>query len=313
MAPILCAAAEKTFAERLGWERGSRVLILHCDDGGMSHESNLGIMEAMTGGIATSASVMMPCPWVPEIARQVKRNPTLDIGLHLTLNSEWKNYRWGPLAGKRAVPGLVDREGCLWKSVAEVFLHASPDEVETEIRAQIARARSLGLHPTHLDSHMGTIFMRKEFFERYIKVGLESGIPVFLASSFVDVAADLQPGRQGEARAAIDRVWNAGFPVIDHHVSATGLWKGEDRKGRYRAFIRYLKPGITMAILHPTAPGEGFSAISASGPKRYDDLLAMKDPSFKALLQEEGIVLTTWRELRERRERIRKRGEHREP
>ncbi len=303
---FLSHADEQTYAEKLGWKKGTRVLILHCDDAGMSHESNLGVIQAMTEGVATSASVMMPCPWVPEFVRLVKkakRTPPLDIGLHLTLTSEWKGYRWGPLAGKPAVPGLVDGEGCLWSGVLKVVACAKPGEVEREIRAQVDRARRMGLRPTHLDSHMGTLFGSEAFFERYVKVGIEAGIPLFVAASFAEVIQLTQPERVPLLNGAIKRIWAAGLPVIDHHLSATGRWKGRDKQARYKGFIERLKPGITMAILHCTAPSDGFSAISASGPKRYEDLRVMKDPVFKEMLEKEGVVLTTWRELKERRGR----------
>src|SRR4051812_33518270 len=168
----------ETYAEKLGWKKGDRVVILHIDDAGMSFDSNQGVIQALEKGVANSVSVMMPCPWVPAIVRYLKQHPTIDAGLHLTLTSEWQDYRWGPLTGKPASPGLVDEEGALWHSVAEVAQHASPDEVEAEIRAQLDRARRIGLEPTLLDSHMGTLFATPGFLERYIKVGAENGIPV---------------------------------------------------------------------------------------------------------------------------------------
>src|ERR1044071_8283855 len=157
----------RTFAERLGRKSNEVVVILHVDDVGMSHSSNLGAIEATEKGVATSCSVMMPCSWVPEIARYLKAHPDLDSGLHLTLTSEWKLYRWGPLAGKSQVPGLVDQEGCLWHSIEQVVKKAKPEEIEREIRAQIERAETLGMPITHLDSNMGTLFARPDYFERF--------------------------------------------------------------------------------------------------------------------------------------------------
>ena len=295
--------AEKTFAERLGWKRGSRVLILHCDDAGMSHESNLGILKAMTAGVATSASVMMPCPWVPEFVRLARRHPQLDIGLHLTLTAEWKDYRWGPVAGKPQVPGLSDREGCLPRRVEDVVRRATPEEVETEIRAQIDRAFLMGLRPTHLDSHMGTLYANEAFFRRFLKVAIEKKIPLFIAASFAEVVAEEKPARVRTVKEAIKQVWDAGLPVIDFHMSATGRWRGGDKESRYRAFLKKLKPGVTMVIIHPIEFTECFASISSSGPKRAEDLSVVTDPVFARLLTEEKIILTTWRELKLRRDR----------
>ena len=125
----------QTFAERLGWSPQQVVVILHVDDVGMSHSSNLGAIQSIEQGVANSWAVMMPCPWVSEIAQYLKEHPQVDSGLHLTLTSEWKPYRWGPLAGKPKVPGLVDYEGCLWSSVPQVLASASADEIEIEIRS----------------------------------------------------------------------------------------------------------------------------------------------------------------------------------
>ena len=111
---------ERTYAERLGFPKGSKVLILHIDDVGMSWDSNQGAIRAMEEGVANSLSIMMPCPWVPAFVHYMKEHPDIDAGLHLTLTSEWKDYRWGPLSGKDKVPGLVDAEGALWSNVPDV-------------------------------------------------------------------------------------------------------------------------------------------------------------------------------------------------
>src|SRR5579863_967802 len=168
---------DSTYAERLGWPKGSRVLIIHVDDAGMSYESNAGAIAALTRGAATSVSVMMPCPWVPGFVKWLRSHPDIDAGLHLTLTSEWNDYRWGPLAGRTNVPGLTDSTGDLWPTVLQVARHASADEVGAEMKAQLDRARAMGFQPTHLDTHMGTVYATTEFMKKYIELGVEHHIP----------------------------------------------------------------------------------------------------------------------------------------
>ena len=164
-------AQDSTYAQRLGFPKDARVIILHMDDAGMSLSSDRGVEKVFEKGTANSTSVMMPCPWVPQMVRYIKAHPDIDAGLHLTLTSEWKDYRWGPLAGAAVVPGLVDSTGSLWRGVADVVKHASAEEVDKEMRAQLQRAEKMNFHPTHLDSHMGTLFATDAFLQKYIQLG----------------------------------------------------------------------------------------------------------------------------------------------
>jgi chitin disaccharide deacetylase len=328
----------RTFAERLGWKHEDRVVIIHVDDGGMSHDSDVGVEKSLDAGLATSFSVMMPCPWVPEIVHYIKANPGVDAGLHLTLTSEWKAYRWGPVAGLTAVPGLVDAEGAMWPTVEETAQHATPDEVEKEIRAQLARALRMGFHPTHLDSHMGTVFATPAFTERYLRVGAENHIPVMfpgghdtlLAEQYRDeaIARMKAEGKWEEgavppevpelaqARVMAETVWKLGLPVLDDLYNVSYGWKlptgvpptdANLRKmkiERYTEAFQHLKPGVTQIIVHATETSSTFPYISNSGPTRQGDLLAMISPELREAARREGLILTTWRELQQRRDRV---------
>ncbi|MFM2146744.1 MAG: hypothetical protein RL732_1580 [Bacteroidota bacterium] len=314
----LCS--DTTFAERLGFPSGSRVVILHVDDAGMSWDSNEGAIRSLTQGVANSCSVMMPCPWVPAFTHFLSEHPTIDAGLHLTLTSEWKGYRWAPLSGVQKVPGLVDGEGAFWSEVDSVVKHASPDEVEMEIRAQVERALKIGFRPTHLDSHMGTLFASIPFLQRYMKVGMEYDIPVmFPAGHTTLIREQMQlPDMMVKVMQGMGRkLWDAGLPVLDDLHNTSYDWKLPDgsqqsdkalqryKTKKYSEALRSLKPGVTMMIMHCTYPTEVFSYISDSGPTRKGDMLAMTDPLFRKALEEEKIILTTWRELKERRMRQR--------
>ena len=311
--------AQYTYAEKLGFPKGARVLILHVDDLGMSWDSNEGAINAMEKGVATSVSVMMPTPWVPGFVHYLKKNPKTDAGLHLTLTSEWDEYRWAPLAGKNQVPGLVDSEGALWPGVDDVVKHATADEVEKEIRAQLERARTMGFEPTHLDSHMGTLFAKPEFLQRYIKVGIEQKIPVMFPAGHNSMIGK-QTGLGDEVLKQFQQtgvtIWEAGLPVLDDLHNSSYDWeypqsvRGSDKDlqqyatKKYTETIKTLKPGLTMVIMHCSNPTEVFKHITDSGHIRKGDMLAIMDPEFKKFIEQEGIVLTTWREVKQRRDKV---------
>src|SRR5271165_6299126 len=157
-------AQVKTVAERLGYPADSKLLIMHADDLAVAHSVDAASFDALDQNAVTSASIMVPCPWLSEVAAYAKTHPDADLGLHLTLTSEWKTYRWGPVASKNTVPSLLDPAGYLWPDTPEAIRNLKADEAEREIRAQVERAIAMGIHPTHLDSHMGTLFVRPDLF-----------------------------------------------------------------------------------------------------------------------------------------------------
>lgn len=307
----------QTYAEKLGFPKGKKVFVLHVDDAGMSYEANQGTIRATSEGIANSTSVMMPCGWVPQFMTYAKQHPTLDVGVHLTLTAEWNNYRWSPLAGRPTVPGLHDEQGAFWHSVAQVVEHASPDEVEAEMRAQIARFRAFGLEPTHLDSHMGTLFQPK-FIERYVKVGISERIPILFPgghAALISKESKLPDAQMQLIRTIGQQLWNAGLPVFDDLDGSSYGWARENatlsdadlqklKTDRFIDLFNRAQPGLTYIIMHCAETTPTFSQITPSGPTRRGDMLAMLDPRLKQYIQEQGIVLTTMRELAERRKAV---------
>jgi len=309
VACTLCTARAQdkpTYAERLGWPKDARVVMFHCDDAGMSHGQNLGAIEALEYGVLTSVSTMMPCPWVPEFAGYLKDNPHVDNGLHLTLTSEWNNYRWGPLAGKPAVPGLVDPAGCLWSNVISVVTNASAQEVDKEIRAQLERAELLGIPITHLDTHMGTLYAKPEYTEVYVNLGIEKQIPVMIMGGHLQFIAGDEPDavKQLEVTNLAEKVWQAGLPVLDDLHNRTYGWRTYDQKKfKLMEDLRTMKPGLTMVIVHCAKPNEEWPLFTGSSETRLNDLRLMTDPEFKRFVEEEKFILTTWREMMERRKK----------
>lgn len=326
-----------TYAEKLGYPKGKKVVIFHVDDAGMSFESNEGTFHAMHDGVASSCSVMMPCPWAGTFLRLSKETPGMDIGLHLTLTSEWKTYRWEPLAGRNVVPGLLDPEGSMWPSVEEVVAHASPEEVYLEIKAQVERALQNGIQPTHLDSHMGTLFATPEFLQAYLKVGVEYGIPIMfpggnnklITEAFQeDIIKQLkkagkysegmelpEPDILAQAQTMGEKIWSLGLPVLDDLHKNSGDWKPENSSFTqeeltqhkimmFKQTLAKMEPGLAMIIVHCSENTENFQRFSGSGRSRQADLEAMVSDELKAYIEKEGIILTTWREVMERRKNL---------
>lgn len=310
------AQPDSTYAEKLGFPKGAKVVIMHVDDVGMSLESNQGAIETMTKGVASSCSIMMTCPWVAGYFHFLKEHPETDAGLHLTLTSEWKDYRWGPLSGKKEVPGLVDSEGAMWASVEDVVKHSNADEVEKEMRAQIERALAFGFRPTHFDSHMGTLFASPAFLQRYFKMGIEYKTPIMFPGGHNTLISKVITStgiQMEEARAAGRMLWNAGLPVIDdlHNESydlhlPAGVSPSTENLRKYKTqfyinALKSVKPGITYVIMHCAKVTPNFSAITNSSPIREGDYEAMLSPELRSFIKKEGIIVTTMKELMERR------------
>src|SRR5438874_2307282 len=178
----------KNVAERLGYPAQAKLLIIHADDLAVAHSVDAASFDALDKGAVSSASIMVPTPWMTEVAAYAKSHPNADLGLHLTLTSEWQTYRWGSVASKDAVPSLYDSTGTLASDVPPVAMRAKPQEVERELRAQVDRALSLGIHPTHLDSHMGALFATPELLATYVKVAHDYHLPFLAVGAMPGIA-----------------------------------------------------------------------------------------------------------------------------
>ena len=178
----LAKAEGPSLAERLGYKATDRLLIINGDDTGMCHAANVATIDSLERGLMTSATIMVPCPWFTEIARYAKAHPEKDFGIHLCHTSEWQVYRWGPVASRDKVPGLVDSQGYLWRSVPEVYIHGTPEQALIEGRAQIQKALDAGVDVSHLDSHMGTLQLEPRYIQVYQQLAVEFDVPLRMPS-----------------------------------------------------------------------------------------------------------------------------------
>lgn len=278
-----------------------KLLILHADDLGMSHSANRATLKAIEAGVVSSASIMMPCGWVSEVVEWAKKHPEADLGLHLTLTSEWGTLRWRPVAPADKVKGLIDPLGYMWSSVEQVVRHASPQEVELELRAQIEMALKLGLKPTHLDSHMGTLYADPRFFEVFLKLGIEYKIPPMVFSPTPEVML-MASARGMNYKAVYQRIQQAGLPTIDALNPQYEIGESYDKhRARLHQYIRQLKPGVNELIVHLGEADPEGHAITSCWQYRVDELRILMEPAFKELLQQSGVQLYTYRELAQNR------------
>jgi chitin disaccharide deacetylase len=277
-------------AERLGYEPGERLLIVHADDLAIAHAVNAAIVKGLGTGLITSASVMVPCPWFPEVAAFAREHPEADLGIHLTLTSERAACRWGPTAPRTKVPSLVDSEGYFHQT----WTHATPisaREVELELRAQIDKAFDSGLLPTHLDSHQYRLQMSgPRLFEVYLRLGHKYNLPIFVARDWFTQFPYLQ------------RSLTTADVIIDHTVAIEVEIPPQEWPAYYRRAIESLQPGITQFVIHPgldTAELRAFSAERKSwgAAWRQRDFDFFTSEEFRYLLAVHNVKLITWRDL----------------
>ncbi len=283
------AQAGQTMQERLGYPKTARLLIIHADDFGMSHTVNRAISEALEKGWVQSASILVPCPWFPEAARWSKAHPDADLGIHLALNSEWNDFRWGPVSSKDKVPSLLDAQGYLPLDTPEVQQHAKMPEVETELRAQIDRAQAFGIHLTHLDAHMGTAVSTPDLFQVYLKMGDAYKLPELLV-------------RPSEGQIPNGVVAPPEKVLVDQVLEMEPGVDAAHWLEWYEKTLAPLNPGVYQLIVHLGYDDDEMRGATWDHPDwgaawRQQDLNLVKSPDFQKFLKDQGFVMVTWKEL----------------
>ncbi|MCL4313313.1 MAG: polysaccharide deacetylase family protein [Actinobacteria bacterium] len=267
--------------ELLGYPDDARLLIITCDDLGFSHSANLGVYDCLRSGLATSASLMVPCPWALGAAAEYRGE---DIGVHLTLNAEYKLYKWGPITH---APSLLGGDGGFASTIDDVWDHADMDEVRRECRAQIERAIYWGFDVSHLNSHLRVMQLRPEFFDVYLDLAVEFSLPVRLTGASTERLIGF-PFRQ--------LAQEAGVLFPDHCISAP---HPRDR-GDLLGTLCNLEPGVTEINFHPAADTPELRALTPRFQERVDDRdLLVNDKSLRSCLFENGITLIGYRTIRD--------------
>jgi predicted glycoside hydrolase/deacetylase ChbG (UPF0249 family) len=279
---------EKTVQERLGYPASARLLVIHADDLGMNHSVNRAIFEALEKGWVTSASILVPCPWFPEVVKWAKEHPDADVGIHQALNSEWTSFRWGPVNSKDKVASLLDPDGYLPPETPAVTQNAKLSEVESELRAQIDRARSAGIHLTHLDTHMGALFGSTDLYRLYQKMGHTYNLPILEARSGTHAPEGISPPAEEVLVEKVIEI-DPGIDTLDW-----ASW--------YRKQLEPLGPGVYQVIVHLAYDDEEMRGATYDHPDwgaawRQHDLDMVKSSEFRQFLKGQGFVLVGWREL----------------
>lgn len=293
--------APKTWAEKLGFPAGKKVLLLHMDDAGMCPEANTAVENYITNKQINSTAVMIPCPSAKTMIDWAKKNPTADIGLHLTLTSEWQTYRWGPVSNASKVPGLVDPDGKFWHEVPDVVQHASAKEVETEIRAQIEQSLKWGYRPSHIDTHMGTLYGSPE----YVKVFLKTAEDYHLPANAIDISnPEVVSAFRKQGYPITDEVItmmeNYNLPKLDNFTSVPEGKTYEEKRANFFALVKLLNSGLTEIIFHPSVETDNLKTITNSWQQRVWEAQLLADPIVRQFLKDQGIIITDWKEIMKR-------------
>ncbi len=264
----------------------------------MCRSVNRATIDALEHGAVSSVSIMVPCPAFEEFAEYARTHPQYDYGIHLTLNAEFERYRWGPVLSADTVRSLVDRQGYLWRSEHQTAANARADDVERELRAQIDKALDAGVPLSHLDTHMGTLFMRADFLDVYLRLGTDSKLPVLITRD------DGLAGRLGvdermvaQIRSAADQLGQEGFPVLDKVLMHYSWDSVSQKKRAYRSMIFDAPPGVTQIIIHCGEADAELRSITSSYSIRDGDRQVFTDPQVIAEIENQDVNLISWKQL----------------
>lgn len=289
-----CATAQSV-QEKLGYPADTKLLIIHADDIGVSHSENEATIKAFEKGIVSSGSIMVPCPWLPEIGTYAKSHPAADLGLHLTLTAEWRDYKWGSVVPRTEAPTLVDARGFFPDNSEVVAKNAKLADVEKELRAQVERAKQFGIDPTHFDSHMGSLFVTPDLLKLYIRLGHEYKVPVMLHDQFARplLGADYN-SLIAKNDVVTDMIYMANPPDFKNGM-----------KEFYTGVIKSIKPGLNVILIHVALDNSEMQAVTIDHPD-YGSAWRQADYDFftseecRKLLNDNKVKVITWREVRDK-------------
>jgi len=305
LAMLICAGSTQsvraeTWAERLGYPAGKKVLILHAHEMGLCRATNAAAEELAAGELTHSTSALAPCPWFADYAKTASGGQNADVGLALVLNSEWTNYRWQPLTSDNLVPSLIDSEGNLWPTAVQTMVNADAAQVEQELQVQIMRAQLAGLQPTHLTTHLGTLFMRLDLAEIYLRIAREHWIPAVIVELTPEHVERFQKMGFPLAPELIQLLDDYPLPKLDDLVFMPSGDTYAAKKQAFIELIRGLPPGLTQVAFHPAVESDELKRIDAGWQERVWEAQLFQDQEVRALLESDDVMLTNWREVMRR-------------
>jgi len=284
---------------KLGLADDDRVVIIHTDDIGMCQASLAAFADLVDFGLISSGATMVPCPWFPEVAAYCRAHPSVDLGVHLTLTSEWDAYRWGPISTRDATSGLMDEEGYFYRQSEPVQEHGDPAAVQIELLAQVERALKAGIDVTHVDTHMATV-MHPKFIPVYLQVAAQYHLPPMLPRWYQ--ARQDEMGLDAETAAIAARVMPEieaqGVPMFDH-LAMMPLDEPAHRVETAKRLLGALPPGLSYFILHPAKDTPELRAIAPDWPNRVADYEAFTSPELRDYVKGSGLHVIGYRTLRD--------------
>ncbi|HVG20581.1 MAG TPA: polysaccharide deacetylase family protein [Blastocatellia bacterium] len=277
------------FLKNLGFNATDRVIVINADDIGMCQATLPAFFDLVESGLVSSGSVMVPCPWFPEAARVCRSRPSVDIGVHLTLTSEWDNYRWGPVSTRDPASGLLDPEGYFYRNQS-MWERPDPQVIRAEMSAQVNQARNAGLDLTHINCHMfATLDTR--LVGQYVGLGFEQRLPVLMVRQpqWVEILSE----------RAINEWEEQGLPVFDHLREMYLNKPAQARSHQARDVFDNLPPGLTYFMIHPAQDTPELRAITQDWQQRVADYETFMSAGLRDHVRQSGIQVIGWRALRD--------------
>jgi chitin disaccharide deacetylase len=289
----MSSQGNKNLAELLGYPRDSKLLIIHADDMGLAHSVNTACIQAFTNKGITSGSIMVPCPWAPEMIAYVKEHPGLDVGVHLTLTAEWDLYKWDGLTSSDQIPSLLDSGKYFYPSVEELGKSAKGPEAEKEIQAQIDKLIDAGIKLTHIDTHMGSVLANPELVKVYLHLSDKYHLPILFPRAYLGMFPPEMAKAVGSEIFLVDNLF-----MLDRKM-VTPNWIDAYKKG-----IEELKPGLNQIIVHLAIDNDEMKAITKGHDDygsawRQNDLDVVSSPEFRSLLKKNNVILIGWKQVRD--------------